>query len=431
MKKIPFVFTLIMAASLTMTAICPAQEANTPDAQDIQTTEETNMPDAQDAFADTLDAQITEETNIAVGAWRGMKQTGGDIAGKTFGGGTTFYIYPDGTISDGSFKYLLSADLQEDGSFTIDTSAYDELEGYTITGEITPLEEKDLEEYNINKETYSDMLDFSYSANKMLVTVTMPDPKNPLAATPATVSLCLLRYTDMRSYFKTCLYGKIWKSGDNVLEISEEGKLSLNNGQAEASIYVNTATSDGEDEYSDFISSLRIPVKVSFYWKEGGHIYYAPVLLTADNKIYLQELGGNEEMLILELESVISEPEAEEDADVEIPVSEDAAPAQEETPENPFEGTWYASKSAKNGVEIPLEDLLLCEGLDVIIDGDGSISLTFSNGFTTVIIPEYDGNSLTARYTEYDNDMTWTAVLNDDGTVTAMYDVYVLEFENK
>ena len=110
------------------------------------------------------------------------------------------------------------------------------------------------------------------------------------------------------------------------------------------------------------------------------------------------------------------------------------APAEEETTAeeeavNPFAGKWEAVSVTRGETELPLKELLQADSLTVEVAEEGSATLVFGNGFTVTMDPVYEGDSLSVHYTEYDHDMTWTAVVNGDGTATAVYDKYTLQLQ--
>ena len=98
--------------------------------------------------------------------------------------------------------------------------------------------------------------------------------------------------------------------------------------------------------------------------------------------------------------------------------------------EKPFTGTWEVQSATMNGSVIPVEQLLQDDSLIAEVDENGLVTLRFGNGFTASVVPVYIGSSMVLTYKEFDYNMTWIVTLNEDGSATAAYDVYVLALKS-
>ena len=366
-------------------------------------------------------------TNAAVGSWYNVGLEGGSL-GLPSG---AYYVFPDGSVTNHDENLGVSLILADDGSFTVDTAGIEELADYTVTGEIMPLSEESLAQYKVNKGANS-WVNYSEDSKQLILTVSYPDPKNPLATSPAVTTVYFLRGNDQSGFVKEFMSGKTWKIGDHVLEIDAEGNMNLNDGAATGRFRTNP------DETSQYISAT-----VLFSWDKGDTIKYAPVLVGV-NTIKLQNLDKPDEILELDCMGAgeaaePDDPAQEEEAAEPVAAAEEAetvepVAAEEETVEavdapetqnvdaNPFVGTWEVDTVSKNGTEIPAKELLQSDSMTATYAEDGELTLRFSNGFSVSMKPDNDGTALTVRYTEFNNDMTWTAVHNDDDTITASYE---------
>ena len=422
MKKMALFLVLIL--SLSMTTVCLVDEA----AEDVAVVEETE--NAESAPGQDIDI------NSAVGKWQKMGTAGMNISFPS----AIWYIYPDGTATDNNQEISVSLDLQEDGSFTADLSGIEEYAEYTVTGEVMPVSEDDLELYKaLMSEIY-----VSYNTDQLILTITYPDPTNPLASEPAVSTVLLLRRTtSLADMLENYMIDTTWKIGENILVIDSEQNLDLNDGASTGRFMVSSdnATAPADHEADPFNA------KVTFKWTDGGTVNYLPVVISAD-RIELQNMDKPEEVLVLES---MDDPVAEAIEDIKAAVAEvigetadaveeaadaveEAADAAEdaveeavEVAENPFAGKWELATVTKGDEEIPAEELLQDDGMTAEVADDGQLTLTFtSSGVTVVIEPVYDGNILTAHYGEFDSDMDWTASLKEDDVVAATYEDYTI-----
>lgn len=229
-------------------------------------------------------------TNPAVGAWY--------LIGK--GGNTNhtllevgdYFIFPDGSIQYERGEDRLSSTLAEDGSFTIDLSAYEELAGVEIKGEVMPVSVEDMTAFGVDKDEYS-YLESSEDSKQLIMTATYPDPDNPLSSEPLVSTYYFLRQTALNQgdFLERYMYGKTWTVGENTLQIDGEGKMDLNGGASTGSIRMDSPDEQG---------SLYIPCEVSFFWDKGGRLNYVPILVTADT-LKLQNVDDQGDVLTLTL----------------------------------------------------------------------------------------------------------------------------------
>ncbi len=407
MKKTALFLALVL--SVSMAATCSAEEAKTEGAAEVEMVEQAEAP------------AVESNANIVVGAWYPVGRNGNSLKGVPTG---ECHVFPDGTVTVNGKDLGVSLILAENGTFTVDTAGIEEAANMTFTGEVTPVTQESLDQYNVKK---GDNSWLNYDSCQLILTASYPDPSNPLATSPAVTTFYFLRETDQHIIPKEYMYQKVWKIGENVLAIDAEGNMSLNDGAATGKL----SSEAGDD--SQYISSV-----IRFRWDNGGTIKYNVPLFTADT-IQLQNVDKPEEVLELKLEGAAeaaepaeeaaapaeeaAEPaeEAAEPAEVAVEPVEIAAEPAEEAVENPFIGTWELVSVTKNGTEIPAKELLQADSLTAEVAEDGMLTLTFDNGFSTSIEPVYEESGMTVQYQEFNNDMTWTAVMGEDGTVTAEY----------
>ena len=245
--------------------------------------------DAHDTDIDAHDADVSDPAspiiNPAIGAWerKGIEGEWMSLPGLSY----NYYIYPDGTVTNTDGSLQLPVQYSDDGSFTIDTSGEEELAKYTVTGRISTISQESMDRFNVKKDT--EYLDFSDDANQLILTITYPDPKNPLAASPSVTNVYLLRKTNQATVIKNFITDKVWKSGENTLKITSDGLLDLNDG-------VSTGT---YSVYEDNDSPLYLASRVVFRWDNGGTVKYAPVMIS-ENSIHLQNIDNPDEVLAFE-----------------------------------------------------------------------------------------------------------------------------------
>ena len=381
MKKTALFLALVL--SVSMTATCFADETKPAgDTEELEISAEVNAAEAP---------AVENNANIVVGAWyyRGYNGNSVGISGE-------FHVFPDGTLTTGGENPGVALVFADDGTFTVDTSGIEELANVTLTGAVTPISQESLDLYD---EKIGEASFLNYNSYQLILTASYPDPKNPLATSPAVTTIYFLPKSDQSQIPKEYMAGKVWKIGENVLAIDKELNMNLNDGAAAGKL----EALPGKD-------SRNISAIITFRWDNGGSIKYNLLQFTADT-IQLQNIDKPEEILELKLEGV---------AETEEP-AEEAPEAAEEAAENPFIGTWELVSVTKNGTEIPAKELLQAESLTAEVAEDGMLTLTFDNGFSTSIEPVYEEGGMTVQYQEFNNDMTWTAVMGEDGTVTAEY----------
>ena len=205
------------------------------------------------------------------------------------------FIYPDKEVVIGEQSF--PAEFTEDGSITLDVTGYEGSEGYTVTAEVSPVSEESLAEYEVEKDEYA-WVQYSDASSQMIVTLTYPDPQNPLATSPKTTTVYFLKMTGQDDFLENFMCGKTWKIGSNLLAIDAEGKLNLNNGASTGSTYFFSNRDEGT------------AMDVEFSWDGGGYIKYLPTKVEAET-IILQNKEDAADVLTLELDSELeAAPEA-------------------------------------------------------------------------------------------------------------------------
>ena len=184
------------------------------------------------------------------------------------------YIFPDGTLSDGT--NLLPYEKTDDTHFTVSG-----MDGLTITGEYGQLTQEEIEEYDVGD--YS-MFYHEVGSPRIILTVSLPDPNNPLATYEVSTSSIFLKQTGQSEFIKLILDGRTWKIGDNTLKIAD-GTLDLNNGSNSGTISCGT---DGD------------ATRVMFTWDGSSSISYLVTQVT-DSSITLSNKDNEADIITLEL----------------------------------------------------------------------------------------------------------------------------------
>ena len=396
MKKTILLLTMVL--SMSVTVLCLADEVDIPVSAGFPV-REVISPDET--------AAGNETANAATGSWVQKGQDGQqlNLPGPTY----IYYIYPNGSVtnSDGSFR--LHAELSDDGSFIIDTSGIEELADYTVSGQVMPISRESMDWFKVK--TYDDKyIDYSDIANQLVLTISYPDPGNPLAVSPAVTNVYFLRSNSQATFFKNYISDKVWKIGDNILNIGSDGSLNLNDSESTGnySIYENKETSS------------YINAKAVFRWDNGGIVNYVPVQVSGD-RIQLQNIDKPEEILTLEYIKDMEKPEPVEESPQEPDEPDESA--------KPFVGEWEITQVLKDNSEINAAELLETDSMTAQIKENGYLSLKFSNGFSVSLKPVYEGNTLRVKYDNAGYNMNWTAVLENSGTVTAAFSDYRITFK--
>lgn len=312
MKKMVIFVTCILSAAMTMT--CLAAGLNPADrTREIYTETETAAANVFPADAsDLTDSEtetVTAETpapessyNAAVGEWYLLARDNFGVKLNTY---TKYFIFPDGTVTDEHNSFAFQAAFSDDGSLTIDTSSLEETKDFTVTGKIAPASEEDMQQYEIKE----DLSFINYSSNQMILTISYPDPSNPLATTEAVTTGYFLRTSSQIDFLQKFMYGKTWKIEDHTLVIDTDGHLNLDNSASTGKASMKNVNDP----------SLYMPAHISFRWDNGGTVTYLPVLID-ESVIHLQNIDIPEEILILEDISPAGQTEGEtptETADTE------------------------------------------------------------------------------------------------------------------
>lgn len=214
----------------------------------------------------------SDEVNadIVWGAWYGAGSVG-DYSYSVHGDA---YIFPDGTLFDGT--NVLSYEKTDDTHFTVNG-----VDGLTITGEYGLLTEEEITEYDIG--TYN-MYYHEAGSPRILLTVSLPDPNNPLATYEVSTTSLFLKQTSQGEYIKQILEGRIWKIGENMLKI-ENGTLDLNDGTTTGTYHCGM-----KDD----------AIRLIFYWDGGGSVNYLVTQVT-DSSVTLTNEENEADTITLEL----------------------------------------------------------------------------------------------------------------------------------
>lgn len=220
---------------------------------------------------ETEAAAPSDQVNADViwGEWYGAGHTG-DSAYSMFG---YAYILPNGIISDGTNTALY--EKTDDTHFTVSG-----MEGLMITGEYGQLTAAEIRDYDIGD--YS-MFNRVPGAPRILLTVSLPDPNNPLATYSLATTSIFLKQINQDEYVKYILDGKIWKIGENTLKIVD-GTIDLNDGS-------NTGT-------IEFLTR-KDKVAVWFNWDGSGMVSYLVTQVT-DSSVTLTNEDNEADIITLE-----------------------------------------------------------------------------------------------------------------------------------
>ena len=248
---------------------------------------------AEDTESTAATSYVTEQYG-GCGNWYGIDSEG-DYNYYITG---DFYVLPDGTIPSDAQKVLYT--ITDDSHFEIPEQYLSE--GVSISFELISLTQEILDRFEVGEHNF---IDTSVGAPALLAVVSHPDKNdNPLASKNAETVSLLCHRIGQDDYVEKIIRGKSFTVGDHTLDISDDLKISLDNGASTGSIYVSYNPNKG------------LPVYLEFSWDQAGRITYFPIQIT-ENSITLQNIDDPGEVQLFTLAGESTAAPAEEAAEEE------------------------------------------------------------------------------------------------------------------
>lgn len=208
-------------------------------AEDAQTeTTEHAQQESQGEYIDTF-----WNSDSIIGDWRGIWINQGSFSSEL-----RLLTDKEGSVDGVELEYEF-ADNKFTFPFTFDEN------GATMSGELVPLEEADIAKYGLDEQSKDQLCAIPGQDYKIILDITRLDDSDPLNAKEDSRQLVYLKEAHQNSFFEDILYDHVWDVKGKTLEISEDGALNLNDGEATG--YINAA-----DDYEGYHMGFE------FFWEE-------------------------------------------------------------------------------------------------------------------------------------------------------------------
>ena len=91
----------------------------------------------------------------------------------------------------------------------------EELADYLVTGRVSPVSRESMERFNI--ETDDSYTNYYEDNNQLILTISYPDPRNPLASSPAVTNVYFLRKNSQAAFLQNYISDHFYKCTDDIL----------------------------------------------------------------------------------------------------------------------------------------------------------------------------------------------------------------------